>query len=94
MRQRFTVAHELAHHVLEHGARDLDTPDNFILNNPDAAEVDATKFAAQLLIPEMELRALVEVRGVKNIMKLANMFHVSRAAMTFRLRELGYAAKY
>lgn len=91
VRQRFTIAHELGHHVLNHGPRDRDTPKNFTMAVHDVAEVSANKFAARLLMPADFIHALVQVRGVRNLTRLAKLFSVSGAAMGYRLQELGYA---
>lgn len=91
VRQRFTIAHELGHHILQHGARDRDTPKNFVVGNSDPKEVSANKFAAKLLMPSDYLRSVVEVRGIHSLDTLASMFNVSRSAMAYRLKELNYA---
>lgn len=90
VRQRFTVAHELAHFVLNHGARDRDTPDNFTMAVHDQKEVAANKFAVCLLIPKSFVDAIVQVNMVRSLPKLAKIFGVSKAAMSYRLKELGY----
>lgn len=93
MRQRFTVAHELGHHVMNHGERDRDTPDRFSMGYHDPIEVNANRFAAHLLMPEQIVNALIRVRGIRSVDELARMFAVSKAAMRFRLKELGYVVK-
>lgn len=90
VRQRFTIAHELGHHVLRHGARDRDTPENFTLGASDPVEVDANKFAADLLMPPQLVRAMVEVKNIRSLRQLARLFNVSTAAMGYRLRGMGY----
>lgn len=90
VRQRFTIAHELGHHVLGHGARDRDTPENFSMGTRDPKEVDANKFAADLLMPPQFVRAMVEVNNIRSLRQLSHLFHVSTAAMGYRLRSLGY----
>ncbi|GAB1254581.1 ImmA/IrrE family metallo-endopeptidase [Desulfovibrio falkowii] len=90
VRQRFTIAHELGHHVLGHGAQDRDTPANFMMPNNSLLEKDANTFAAQLLMPKDFLKAVIEVRLVRDIATLASMFKVSKPAMSYRLRNLGY----
>lgn len=90
VRQRFTIAHELAHFVLNHGARDRDTPDNFTMAVHDQKEVAANKFAVCLLIPKSFVDAIVQVNMVRSIPKLAKIFGVSKVAMSYRLKELGY----
>lgn len=93
VRQRFTIAHELGHHALAHGPRDRDTPENFTMIFSDPKEVAANKFAAQLLMPKDFIHAVVQVRGVRDLKRLAKLFNVSTAAMGYRLRDLGYDIK-
>lgn len=90
VRQRFTIAHELGHHALEHGPRDRDTPENFTMFFSDPKEVAANRFAAQLLMPSDYVHAAVQVRGITDLGKLASLFNVSKVAMRYRLKDLGY----
>jgi len=90
-RKRFTYAHELGHHFLQHGKRNRDTPDSFRASVHDPKEVEANKFAARLLMPSEYVKALVEVRGVTSVEVLAANFGVSTVAMSIRLQSLGYA---
>ena len=93
VRQRFTVAHELGHHVMGHGERDRDTPEQFSMGYHDPFEVDANRFAAHLLMPDQIVNALIRVRGIRSVETLAHMFGVSKVAMRFRLKELGYVVE-
>lgn len=93
VRQRFTIAHELGHHALAHGPRDRDTPENFTMFFSDPKEVAANKFAAHLLMPKDFVHALIQVRGVRDLENLASLFKVSKAAMRYRLKDLGYGIK-
>lgn len=93
-RQRFTLAHELGHHLLRHA-------DQFYLDfggelSPGAtgerpgynwrAERAANDFAASLLMPaSMVKREFTRTSDVRN---LASRFNVSPAAMSFRLINL------
>lgn len=84
-RNRFTLAHELYHH-LEY----LRDPSNKYIrfytpgrNN----ERRANRFAGSLLMPARALRNL-HVLG-KSEVELMEIFNVSRAALDVRLRELG-----
>jgi len=90
VRQRFTVAHEIAHHVLGHGARHRDTSANFTLS-ADPHEVEANKFAAELLMPEEDVHALILVKKICRVAELASKFNVSKLAMKYRVEKLGYA---
>ena len=59
-RLRFTLAHELGHHVLEH-EQSVDT--HAALARPARAiEIQANKFAAELLVPVPAVRAWLERR--------------------------------
>ncbi len=55
--QRFTAAHELGHHLLEHRTLSLDTVVGFVgrgeASKHDPQEVEADAFAAEFLLPEM-----------------------------------------
>jgi Zn-dependent peptidase ImmA (M78 family) len=54
--QRFTVAHELGHHLLEHKALSLDANVGFVgrgeASKYDLQEVEADAFAAEFLLPK------------------------------------------
>lgn len=97
-RQRFTIAHEIAHHVL-HSAdlREAVHVDKAILNRnarsttgEDVNEVQANAFAAELLMPKSELRKLgtIDVNDDDRIATLAREFRVSPAAMAIRVDNL------
>ncbi len=93
-RQRFTVAHELGHHVLGHtqdGEYHRDIVGNYSTGIRDDREIEANQFAAELLMPEEAIRQLVSRIGVDSTLRLANIFNVSEAAMHWRLKALGMA---
>jgi Zn-dependent peptidase ImmA (M78 family)/DNA-binding XRE family transcriptional regulator len=92
-RRRFTLAHELGHHLLRHTA-------SFHVDFADAGgtagsapgynwqhERAANDFAANLLMPAPWVRQAAQPSG--DVDKLAHRFNVSRAAMGFRLASLG-----
>ena len=93
-RRRFTLAHELGHHVLRHvtpqNRRFRDDSNTFNSNTPVWEEREANNFAAQLLMPLDAIKTMLFVKGVTNIKKLAEIFQVSEAAMYYRLKNLGY----
>lgn len=89
-RQRFTIAHELGHYVLQHGYAFRDNKKNFTVNNFDKNEVGANKFAAELLMPSDALHVLIKQRKITDVKELARLFDVSLTAMAFRLENLGY----
>jgi Zn-dependent peptidase ImmA (M78 family) len=101
-RQRFTLAHELAHvrlhrPVLEqavHVDRGSLRRDALAAAGVDATEIEANTFAAELLMPESLLKAALEGQSVdleddEAVAALAKRFRVSEAAMRFRLSTLG-----
>lgn len=89
VRQRFTIAHEIGHHVLAHGEGKRDTVDEFSLRNTVPTEIEANQFAAELLMPESRIRSLVFDDGIKDIIRLALKAGVSQVAMQYRLKNLG-----
>lgn len=93
VRQRFTAAHELGHYFynLDSGQ---DAPRTFVHRRDtlsacgvDAEEVFANQFAAELLMPEEEVRRLDEL-GFTDV-DLARRLNVSVDAITYRLKNLG-----
>ncbi|KHS07669.1 MULTISPECIES: ImmA/IrrE family metallo-endopeptidase [Xanthomonas] len=89
VRQRFTVAHELAHHLFQHGERPRDAAPQFSAAT-DPVEAQANRFAAELLMPVGSVKLLVVDQGVTDISLLARYFNVSEIAMKYRLKNLGY----
>ncbi|MEX2193863.1 MAG: XRE family transcriptional regulator [Thermoleophilaceae bacterium] len=90
-RRRFSLAHELGHHVLRHHDRfhlDLGTVAD---GNPPTydwrLEREANDFAANVLMPADEVRRCFEASA--DVPDLAERFGVSRLAMGYRLRGLG-----
>lgn len=90
VRQRFTIAHELGHYALSHGSAFRDSSKSFSLNNYDWKEVEANKFAAELLMPADAVKQLITVNDITELDRLAKKFHVSEVAMKFRLKNLGW----
>jgi len=102
-RQRFTIAHEIGHHVLRHlFAGEHVHVDRVIMRNApssdgtDIREIEANQFAACLLMPEHmvhdHLQALKSQYVEDVVPQLARQFKVSEQAMAFRLSSLGYDA--
>lgn len=99
-RQRFTIAHELGHYFC-HDTRDMEYVDGDFRvswrNHTSSAgvdwkEIEANRFAAELLIPEDMLRKDIERHSAINrdvVQHLASLYGVSRLAMHFRLINLG-----
>lgn len=86
LRQRFTMAHEIGHllrHPSASGRLHRDTT-----FQGGWQEVEANRFAADLLMPEWMLdMAISSTKG--DVRRLANLFQVSEQAMTYRLRNTG-----
>lgn len=100
VRQRFTVAHELGHLELHRGrAVILDAPLRVDMRDrrsslaTDREEIEANTFAAALLMPRDMVVREAAVRSHldqdKVIDELASLLAVSRAAMGYRLINLG-----
>jgi len=91
-RRRFTVAHEIGHHLLHSdGAAVLCRPADVetAQGTERAREREANRFAAELLMPEAMVREDADRDG-PNPIALAPRFGVSDVAMGFRLVTLGY----
>jgi Zn-dependent peptidase ImmA (M78 family) len=92
-RQRFTVAHEIAHYVLHRHLIGDGITDNALYRDDrigEPRERQANRYAATLLMP----RPLVEKawrNGVNDYNALAAAFEVSPAVAEIRWRELGCA---
>ncbi|WP_019998652.1 type II TA system antitoxin MqsA family protein [Aureimonas ureilytica] len=89
-RQRFTIAHEVAHYVL-HRDRIGDGITEPVLNRSfegqDPIEREANAMAAELLMPETSLREAFADTG--DVAELARRFKVSPESMGWRLFALG-----
>ena len=97
-RKRFTIAHELAHHVLhlpadgtlvDHEA-DLFRPfcdQQGSLSAEQRREAQANQFAVALLMPEQAVRSAWERH--RSVAALARRFNVSAEAMGRRIDQLG-----
>ncbi len=86
-RQRFTAAHELGHFVLHKDQVGERNEDNYLLrseNMSNRQEVEANKFAAELLMPMDLIEAEMEA-GNTTVSGLASTFEVSLTAMSIRL---------
>jgi hypothetical protein len=91
-RRRFTVAHEIGHHLLHSdGAAVLCRPADVETARGDVRdrEREANRFAAELLMPEPLVRAAADREGPDPI-ALSTRFGVSDVAMGYRLVTLGY----
>ncbi|MPX98098.1 ImmA/IrrE family metallo-endopeptidase, partial [Salinivibrio sp. VYel6] len=92
-RQRFTLAHEIGHHVLGHvtpgSGKMRDYPGSFSSNSIRWEEIEANNFAAELLMPEEAVKYMVYHQAMSSIEELARAFQVSEVAMHYRLTNLG-----
>lgn len=104
-RQRFTIAHEIAHHVLGHHSVEdehvhVDRGNYISLRSKraslgvDPKEVEANWFAATLLMPAKMVQDSVrklptQALHDQHVERLASTFNVSEQAMTIRLSALG-----
>jgi len=102
-RQRFSAAHELAHHILHeprlHGEIHLSKGlralrrDQVSSQGTDPLEIEANTFASELLMPHEFLLEACGEEGLDlddevKVEKLAKKFRVSVSAMKFRLASL------
>ena len=78
-RVRFSIGHELGHHVMEHN---LETSDKSIL---DVYEIEANFFSAQLLMPEEIINELIRRGKTISTDNIMRWFQVSRPAAKKRL---------
>jgi Zn-dependent peptidase ImmA (M78 family) len=104
VRQRFTVAHEIAHFILhlKRNRRSQLFIDPFVIfrrddnsaTGNDKEEVEANRFGASLLMPATLVLKEIKKHGLDlddedALTFLAKRFKVSTAAMTYRLNALG-----
>ena len=84
-RQRFTIAHELGHLILEHA--DLrNNEDDYASRNPE--ETAANKFAAEILAPLEFLKKDFDA-GIRDVKALAQRYKVSEEMMWWRIMDTG-----
>ncbi|CCD36812.1 hypothetical protein BKIR_c15_5379 [Candidatus Paraburkholderia kirkii UZHbot1] len=91
LRQRFTIAHEQGHFVLDHGDRFVDSADDFVPVQLDEAERQANMFALELLIPSFAVEILIGKRNIGSFEALRDMFGVTELALEVKLKKLGLA---
>lgn len=92
-RKRFTVAHELGHFVQksEDTFEYVDRRDTLSSMGVSPDEMYANAFAANLLMPEDEIKRLIKEEKTSDL-EMAMRFGVSREAMKIRLSSLGLTA--
>lgn len=90
-RQRFTIAHEIAHYLLhrDHIGRGISDDALYRSSLSDAREAEANRLAADLLMPSdrvrIELTRAKEVQIEDVVAHVADAFEVSEAAAKIRL---------
>ena len=88
LRQRFSMAHELGHYVLSHGAYLSDPVGNFIAGIKDIKENEANMFALSILIPKSAIMFFRKNQENITVNMLAEYFRVSVMALRYRLKIL------
>lgn len=83
-RQRFTIAHEIAHAHLHEGSSRIDYRNDFW----DEKEKEANQFAAELLMPKSYFEVAWR-RSNGSLPALTELFGVSSEAVTYRAKNLG-----
>lgn len=90
-RQRYTIAHELAHYCQHrHLKKRFDDKIFFRGGKVSPEEHQANNFASQILMPEYKLKELV-ASGVSDVEELSKYFQVSTLALRLRAKSLGYS---
>jgi len=96
-RQRFTIAHEIGHHVLHakellagvHVDKGILRRDTISSEGSDRMEIEANAFASELLMPTAAVSEALgqdfDLDDSKKVEQLAKRFKVSNAAMQHRL---------
>lgn len=99
-RQRFTMAHELGHHIMHRdlidGTVHIDKGfailrrDTLAAQGTDKMEIEANAFASELLIPKYLLEPVIgtgdiDLDDVDRLQSIAKKFKVSLSALQYRL---------
>ncbi len=93
-RQRFSIAHELGHFVYHKDDEEEFVDTTFFRGlTSDNFEYKANQFASELLMPEDQVRQLIDKENVRGVADLASRFGVSSAAMLYRVKGLNYKTK-
>jgi Zn-dependent peptidase ImmA (M78 family) len=85
-RQRFTIAHEIAHFILHKDEIGDGIVDDALYRSglSNKKEAEANKLAAEILMPWHLINIFMNEK-IKTIQALANIFQVSESAMSIRL---------
>ena len=96
LRQKFTIAHELAHFILHQNILQSGSHYDSILyrdENTSPTEREANSFASNLLMPEDKFEQYIS-EGINTIEKLADKFQLSISAVRYRAYKLKYIQEY
>lgn len=93
-RQRFTMAHELAHYIYHRESGDSFEDEEIFFRDEtsNSIEITANRFASDLLINPQILEKKIS-EGMTNIEDLASHFNVSSIAVKIQLTNMGYRLK-
>ena len=88
-RQRFTLAHEIAHYLLHRDQIGDGITDDALYRSGlgDYIETEANRLAAELTMPAKLVRTYWRA-GIRNLAQLCKNFEVSEAALRIRLKQL------
>jgi|GEM_PF-1044275 len=86
VRKRFTIAHELAHVLLNHVSNHIIDYRKYY-EGYNSEEYQANMLASTLLMPKDHISKYWDF--TKNLSEIANVFSVSKAAVAIRLIQLG-----
>ena len=95
-RQRFTLAHELAHLLIHNDIVASGYHDDVVMfrdNEQSVVEQEANEFASKLLMPKSLFEKYIN-SGNNTIQKLSEKFDLSVAAVKYRAYKLGYISSY
>lgn len=89
VRQRFTLAHELGHHWIGHGAM-VDEVATIFGSGHDPREIEANAFAAEFLLPNAAVKRLFDGRrsvavGLDDVVRIATAFGLSAQMVRIKL---------
>lgn len=89
VRQRYSLAHELAH-VVWHPLSATVLPDTPRIDAEERIEQACEYFAACLLMPRLWMKRAYFDEGIQDVPSLSRLFGVSWVAMRIRLEQLGF----
>lgn len=89
-RQRFTIAHEIAHFLLHKDKIGDNLTDSAMYRSKlsNVLERQANTLAAEILMPISDLRNYVYNKEITDVKILSNIFGVSKETMQIRLRDI------